>query len=261
MVKSELVTCEEVQENLQWMLDDELDDAQVMGFEEHINVCSACQVRLEHEGRLRVVVRESAESIVAPMRLRKRLQDALLADERRSTKVGRYWPVAVAAAMLLALVWRGSYDPALRELREAAARHAGNLPMDVVAAEVGPIQSYLRGRLPFNLRLDDITDNSEEPRELGGRVMRLNDRDTAYLRFDSPHGRVSVFVHEGRSVDDGGFGLDGARVYRMGKRQVHVRRVRGFLTARWYDGGLVYSVVADMNEQDLPHIIEQVMRR
>lgn len=253
-----MVECEEVQESLQWMLDDELDEMVVSGLEGHIEACAGCRSLLQQEGRLRLALRDAAESVRAPLRLRRRLDETLAAEQRRTSPWVRYWPMAAAAAVLLAFVWRGSDDPSLSELREVAARHAGDLPMDVVAAEIGPIRSYLSGQLPFNLRLDDIADSSEEPRELGGRVMRLNNHDTAYLRFDSSRGRVSVFVHEGQK---GSLALEGGHSYRAGKRQVFMRRVRGYLTARWYDRGLVYSVVTDMEEEDVPHIIEQVMRR
>ena len=66
--------------------------------------------------------------------------------------------------------------------------------MDVVASDFGHVQSYLSGKLPFVVRLPKI--ESPEPRSLGARVIQLDNRDTAYVRYDTPAGRVSVFVYE-----------------------------------------------------------------
>ena len=72
-------------------------------------------------------------------------------------------------------------------------------PMDVIAGNVSQVQEYFNGKLPFAVRLPEVP----QPllKSLGGRVTHLRDRDAAYVRYDMPRGRVSVFVYEDTDDD------------------------------------------------------------
>ncbi len=239
------IPCSEVERYIPWLLDDELDRDQAIGVEAHLGECAECRAVLESEGRLRLALRRAAHSIAAPARLHRRLNEAIALEHSRTQTWTRRWPAVAAAAILLAFVWRGATSESFSDLREAAARHAGNLPMDVVAADMGPVQKYFSGKLPFAVNIPSLTE--ESPSELGGRVIQLNNHDAAYVRYETPRGRVSIFVYEGPSS-----GLYEAEpVYRIDNQPFLLKRVRGYTTLRWLRNGLVYSVVADLPEREL----------
>jgi anti-sigma factor (TIGR02949 family) len=239
--------CEEVERAIPWLLDDELDPEYDLEVEAHLEKCDACRHQLESEGRLRNALRSAARSINAPSSLRRRLTEAIETERRRSTpSFTRYWPAAAAAAILLAFAIKGATGGADAELEQAAVRHAGDLPMDVVGADATQVQRYLSGKLPFAVQLPAFPRSDK----LGGRVTHLGDREAAYVRYDTPSGRVSVFVYQ----DPGYTALDGP-LYDVGGNRVLVRRVRGYPAALWRSHGIVHSVVADLPEREFQTVL------
>lgn len=244
---SERLMCEEFERAIPWFLDDELDSEYAFEFEEHLGHCAHCRARLEAEGRLRLALRRASSTIAAPARLRARLNEAIEQEARARSSWSRRWPAAAAAAILLAFVWKGASGESVEDLQEAAARHARNLPMDVVAADLSQVQSYLSSKLPFAV---NIPSPVEKPSTLGGRITQIANRDAAYVRYEVPRGRVSIFVYES---PDSSIVEEGPR-YRFGQENVMLRRVRGYTAMRWQRNGLVYSVVTDLPEGELSRI-------
>ncbi len=245
--------CEEVERLLPLFLDDELEGDDNNLIEGHLGECGECRLLLEREGRLRFALRQASETISAPIRLRRRLDDAIDEDRQRSHKMYRAWPAAAAAAVLLAFVWKGAFSGHTDYLREAALRHSYDLPMDVVAGDMGSVGRYLSGKLPFAVKLPNRLE--EAAQSLGGRVTQLGERQTAYVRMDMPRGRVSVFVYESQP---GEAIYEGAPSYRVAGQDVFLKRVRGYTTARWFRDGLVYSVVTDLAETELPEVVRRI---
>lgn len=253
MDESLMMDCGEALRLLPFYLDDELHGLENDRLEHHLQRCGECAAQLEGEGRLRVALRQASETIHAPDRLRRRLDEALELERRRTHRGYRAWPAVAAALILGAFVWRGALINHGDNLQEAALRHSHDLPMDVVAADMGAVQRYLSTKLPFALHLPNRLE--EAAQSLGGRVTKLGDRQTAYVRMDLPQGRVSVFVYEaqpGESI------FEQAPRYRISGHDVSLRRVRGFTTARWLEDGLVYSIVTDLPEGDIPDILRRV---
>lgn len=245
--------CEEVRQWLPWLLDDELAPEQVVEVEAHLPGCSACRVVLEREGQLRLALRRSADRVVAPAALRRRLFEAIELEGRERSPAGRLVPAAVAAAVLVAFLWQGAADPGdASELEEVTVRHAGDLPMDVVAADATQVQRYLSGRLPFAVRvpeLDPLAASSEA--RLGGRVTHFRNREAALIRYELPRGRMSMLVYE----DVGTPMPELEPAYRIGNQRVFIKRVRGFTAAQWRSSGLVYSVVSDLPDREVVQIL------
>ncbi|MBI5511150.1 MAG: zf-HC2 domain-containing protein [Deltaproteobacteria bacterium] len=240
------MNCDEALRTIPWLLDDEIEPAAAVELEAHLNHCAACREAYEHEGRFRLVLRRAAASVTAPPALRSRLREVLDAERRRQNGIYQLWPAVAAAVILLAFIWRGtggalSWAP---ELEAAAARHAQNLPMDVVTADVGQVQRFFSDRLPFAVHVPRM--GNEPVAEVAGRITQLNNRDAAYVRYQMPRGRMSFFVYEDNRPELN----EGTAFYQIGKQRVQVQRVRGFTVARWRSAGVVYSVVTDLPESD-----------
>ena len=246
-------SCESVRQAIPWLLDDELGPEQSLEIEGHLEGCTECRAELEREGRLRVALRRVAVEVRAPASLRRRVRETMDRDRETKTRWHRLWPVAAAAMILSAFVWRGIGTES-NELFEAAERHGRNLPLDVVAADIGQVQQFFDDKLPFAMHLPRIGPPRVE--RLGGRLTTVGNRDAAYVRYEMTRGRLSMFVYE-----DPGFDVsDVAPLYRLGGQRVLVQRVRGYTVARWRTQGVVYSVITDMPERELSSVLVAGMR-
>ena len=238
--------CVEVQRSIPWLLDDELDPEQSLEVEAHLGECAACRKSLEREGQLRVVLRRAADSVAVPVAVRERLHDLMERDRHARTRGwSKALPAMAAAAILLSFIWKGTSHGLAANLEDIALRHAGNLPMDVVASDLTAVQTYLSRKLPFAVQLPSLS--SEEPvKQLSGRVIQVKDHDAAYVRYETAHGRVSMVVYE-----------DSANAEPLGERPVLLRRVDGITTARWKASGLVYSAVSNLPENEFSMVLRQ----
>ncbi|MEE8408365.1 MAG: zf-HC2 domain-containing protein [Myxococcota bacterium] len=287
-------SCEEVQRAIPWLLDDELEAVQTLELEAHIDDCVACRSVLEAEGSLRQTLRRAGASVTAPSSLRRRVRNAIDGEKRRDSWVGQWMPAAAAAAILLSFIWRGDSAGWESEIDEVTRRHARNLPMDVVAADVLKVQSYLNDKLPFAVRVPDLrlksakadtpaSQPTAEPargsmaearpaslssarrktpetpvafRMLGGRVTHVRNHDAAYVRYETASGRVSIFVYEDPDFQI----VEGTPWYSIRNRRVSLKRVRGYTVARWRASGLVYSVVTDLPENETTTVLYSIVR-
>ena len=250
------LSCEEIQRSIPWLLDDELDAEQSLEVEAHLGTCGDCRAQLERQGHLRLALRRAAASIAVPVSMRVRIHDVMERERRAQTGWNKAWPAVAAAAILLSFIWKGASGGFAGDLEELALRHARDLPMDVVAPDAGEVQTYLSGKLPFAVRIPTLS--ADEPMKLlGGRVIQMNDRDAAYLRYDTPHGRVSMVVYQDVANQEMS---EVAPLYNLGNRQVMLKRVRGYTAAKWKASGLVYSVVSDLPENEFSLVLHDSMR-
>jgi anti-sigma factor RsiW len=158
---------------------------------------------------------------------------------------------------LASFIWQGATGQAeAQDLEEAAVRHSRNLPMDVVAGDLVKVEQYFDGKLPFAVHIPDVVRNQPVSVQLGGRVIDLSNQEAAYVRYDLPGGRMSVFVYPDLHMVHSEV-IPG---YVMGDRHVRIRQVRGYTTAQWHSQGLVYSLVTDLPEHELANVLTASMR-
>lgn len=250
--------CEEVRGLIPWLLDEELEPQQASEIEAHLSECAACRLVLHREGQLRLTVRRSSEAVCCSTELRARVLRTVGRERRRQQVIHRVWPAATAAAVLFSFVWQGATGTlSAQDLEEAAVRHARNLPMDVVAGDLDKVQRYFDGKLSFAVRVPQFVRDEPISFELGGRVINLRDQDAAYVRYELPGGRVSVFVYPEPSA---AAASEVMPMYQVGNRRMLIRHVRGYTAAQWRQQGLVYSVVTDLPERELSHVLTAGMR-
>jgi anti-sigma factor RsiW len=246
-----MMPCSEVLGLTPYFLDDELDVQDCLRMEEHLRCCAACANALAAEGRLRLAVRDALQQVRAPADLRLQVRSTMAARRRPAAALLRRWPVALTAALLLALLWRGQGSTGDGLTQAATLSHRSNPPMDVQLSEVAQVERYLSTHLPFPVRLPASADTGWLR---GGRVVRLADRDAALVRFELPRGRISVFVYEESPTVH-----EIEPHYRM-RRPTEVRRVGAYSAARWQEDGLGYAVVSDLPVRDLPGVIHAIWR-
>jgi anti-sigma factor (TIGR02949 family) len=260
---SAAIDCSEVVRSLDAYLDGELAEPEQAELEAHLAACPTCRTRVEAEGRVRTALRARLRRALgsgsiaghAPPELRERIHLAL-ARGRRPTwrRVLAPLPLAAlaacAAGVLLVLVTHGGTDPLVEE---AVQKHARDLPLEVTAASIGPesIAHWFAGKLDFNPAPPQF--RGAEVRLVGARLSHIQDRPAAYVRYDLPRGHLGLFILDDphrRFYDELG------RLVHAGPDSLRVINARGFNVAVWRRNELVYSLVSDLDEQDLAKLVQ-----
>jgi anti-sigma factor (TIGR02949 family) len=248
--------CIELERSVDAWLDGELEDRDRAELTRHLDGCTRCRTLAGARDRLRSALRAKLREAMAPParegrappELRARVSQAL-ARERRPLWRRAFAPLpiatlaACAAGALVVLATRP--DDAL--LEEAIANHHRDLPLEVTAASVGEtsLPAWFTGKLDFK----PTPPRFEGPgvKVIGARLSHLREWPAAYYRYALPHGQAGLFV-----VDDpqGRFDASGREV-QMGQDTVRLANSRGYNVAVWRHDGIVYSLVSDLDEQDL----------
>ncbi|MBN1962446.1 MAG: zf-HC2 domain-containing protein [Deltaproteobacteria bacterium] len=238
--------CIEVVRSIPLLLDDELDLANAQEVEAHIQQCASCRAVLEHEGRLRLALLQVSQQVTASASLRRKV-NALIVNERPQSRWVHAWPAVAAASLLIVLIWKGQTTNHVSDLDVIAK--GPDLPMDVVAADVAPLQAYFSSKLPFAVHLPHISDGAVN--SFGGRVMNLRNRYAAFVRYNMQRGHVSMLVYEDNDEDF----PETAPLYRIGNERMLVKQVRGYTVAKWRSSGLTYSVVTDLPVEEFSTLV------
>ena len=252
------IDCAELERSLEAYLDGEFEGAERAETEAHLAACATCRSRTEARAGVRDAVRARLREAMgpgtpagrAPAALRARVQQQLV-RERRPLWRRALSPVplatvaACAAGVLVVLATRGGPNMLLEE---AVRRHNRDLPLEVTAAGVGgadAIPAWFAGKLDFrpappHFRKDGV-------KVLGARLSHLREWPAAYIRYQLPRGNAGLFI-----VDDPEqrFHATGREV-RVGPSVVWVANSRGYNVAVWRQDEIVYSLVSDLDEDDL----------
>jgi anti-sigma factor RsiW len=254
--------CSDIERSLDAWVDGELDAREEAEAQRHVSVCEACRALADEARVLRRAVRAKLREAMgpsvtpAPDELRQRIRLALVRERRPWwRRVVAPLPLAAAAACALgvvAVLATHSGSDALAD--EAVAKHTRDLPLEVTAASVGPerIASWFAGKLDFNAAPPRFP--AGEVRLVGARLSHIQDRPAAYVRYEAPRGRIGLFILEDPQRRFGAVG----RAVQVGPATVRLLNARGFNVVVWRHDQLVYSMVSDLDEDDLAHLVERV---
>jgi anti-sigma factor RsiW len=254
--------CEELTRSLDAYLDGELASPEEAEAVQHLDACAACRKVAEREGRVRTALRQRLKATLGPGTPQGRAPEELVARIREALRRERrpLWrrllaPVplaalaACAAGVLLVVLTHGGAD-ALAE--EAVRKHTRDLPLEVTAAAIGPesVARWFSGKLDFNAAPPRF--KGGEVRLVGARLSNIQDRPAAYMRYEVPHGQFGLFI-----LDDPErrFGEAG-RALQVGPATVRVVNSRGYNVAVWRRNAIVYSLVTDLDEDDLARLVQ-----
>ncbi|HYQ80071.1 MAG TPA: zf-HC2 domain-containing protein [Anaeromyxobacteraceae bacterium] len=243
-------------------LDGELDGRDQTEVLRHQEACPGCRGQAERRGRERALLRAKLREAMgpgtpagtAPESLRERisagLNRPLLPLWRRILAPVPLATVAAAAAgVLVVLATHGGTDPLVEE---AVVKHARDLPLEISAANVGPeaIPAALAHVLEFNPRPPRF--EGQGVKLVGARTAHLGDRPCAYMRYQSPHGQMGLFI----VADRGNRLSELGQIVRLGEPSVRVLNARGYNVAVWRDHEMIYSLVSDLEAKDLARMVE-----
>jgi len=221
----------------------------------HLGTCPACAAQVRTEAAFRAALKRAGETPVAlPPALRARVLSGLDAEDRaaRQRPTARLWMAAAAAAATAlvggSLLW-GRTGPSHRQryVESAALNHARGLPLEISRVPAENVEAWFGGKLDHRVAVPRL----QRAHLAGARLLNVQDRPAAYLRYDAqprpdgaPRG-VGLFV-----FDD----LRG-EVSAAPFPSVEVARSRGYNVAVWRDGELVYELVTDLDEPELRELL------
>lgn len=223
----------------------------------HLAECAACREYVRENGRLREATRRLAESEHAPAALRARIREWVRPSAPQTSRSRWGWAVAAAAVALLALGisaarWYRS-GPAVspnRMAEEFISDHLHYLPgrEQIVSSSARDIEKWFQGRVDFPVRVPELP------------VAGIED-----ARVCDIAGHKAALLHYRRKPDDALISLFVAEEPRNFERQNNSSALstsyKGLNATLWCRRGLVYSLVAPLNEASLKEIAESVRQQ
>ncbi|HEX9291338.1 MAG TPA: zf-HC2 domain-containing protein [Anaeromyxobacteraceae bacterium] len=259
---SAAMNCAELARSIDAYLDGELAAREQGEADEHLAGCERCRRLAELEGKTRAALRASLQAAMgpgsgagaAPQALRERIHLSLVHDRkplwrRLLAPVPIAALAACAAGVLLVFATHGGSDPLVDE---AVRKHTRDLPLEVTAAAVGPdsVARWFAGKLDFNAA--PLRFRNGDVHLVGARLSHIQDRPAAYVRYDLPRGHLGLFILDDPERRFGEIG----RVVQAGPATVRLINSRGFNVAVWRRNEIVYSLVSDLDEDDLARLVQ-----
>ena len=233
----------------------------------HLAGCAACTHAVRIHESYKAAMSRAQES--APHRLHDLLREKLADEEPEESRWMSAFRdprgIALTAACVGAAAWflaGGISHPIFPTHRAAStlvddgvALHARALPLDYTASDVGSLQQWLSTKLDFGVHVPRFP---QAARVQGARLVgALHARPAAMVTYavTADGRRVSLLI-----VDDPDPQLGGA-ARRIANREVYLTRARGFNVVSWQSGDVVYSLISDLDEQDVLQLVQSAEQR
>ena len=248
----------------------------------HVAACAPCAGEARALRQIKQLVR-GASARPAPASLRLSVLGALDAAPEPEARGGfgrvlqRVQPRtiafgAAAAGMAAWFLLGGLSHPILSAapapqhplLDDGVALHARTLPLDYAATDAGLVQRWLEGKLDFGVRLPRFAraGTGLQPALQGVRLSALHSRSAAMVSYTVPEGagrRVSLLIVDAPAGEPGGT-LPGT-LRSVGGSDVFFSQTRGYNVAAWRNGGIVYSLISDLDETDVLRLVAQAQQK
>ena len=280
-----MLACQDCERYLEAYLDQELDVKESLDMQAHLRACPACLALAEAERAFRRFVREQASEPPLPdafrVQLIRRAMDG--AGGAAAPQPAMTWwtrlaewiqpkdfALGMAFAAVLLLLFLGPLSlrskggdatgqfHADRFLQEATMAYRANqrepMPLEVAASDDRAVADWFRRRLTYSFKVPCITDGATKL--MGGRLCRLLDRPSATFVYKRNGKDVLLFAFRGDDVS-----LPAKNRIRIRNQELYVHDVSGRPVAAWQQGGIVYSMVGDLNRADLLKIAQTMEYR
>lgn len=237
--------CRELDNLLYPYLDGELVDGDRVSVEGHLASCDTCRTAADQERSMLLLIRSRAKAAAAcgaPDALRARLS-ADLSAENRARRVRTVTKLAACAAGLAVCSiaahhgWRNFQRKLYVE--DAVSRHARAYPLEIEKPSPEQLEAWFDGKLDHRVAVPRFQNVVFQ----GGRLLNVRDRQAAYIRFDGEgNRRLGLFVYSDKPGD-------------VDVTEPEVDRSNGFNTVTWRDGDVVYTLVTDLNDDDIRQMV------
>jgi len=268
-----MLSCHECERYLPVFLDHALEVKESLDVQAHLQSCHSCADRAESERYLRTFVRQYLDVPPPPYELKR----AIILRAMQAERQPGWWAylpaptrlcdfaMGMATAALLALVMYGSFpdlssDPDLQKVvREASLAYGTyttqHMPLEVVSADDSTVTQWLNAHMGYHIKMPCITDAATQL--LGGRLCRFLNRKSVAVMYQRHGVPIILFAFHGDHMS-----LPSQNnAHPNGQTPVHVRSVSGRPVAMWQRDGVVYSMVGDVQRDDLMQVAATVNYR
>ncbi len=276
-----MLSCEDCERYLEAFLDQELDVKESLDMQAHLRDCSVCMELAEAERTCRRFVRDQVQETPLPdaikMQMIRQIIDRISAQtaalEPRTTWWARLcgwiqpkdFALGMAAAAIFLLVLNSPFssqpqndDTTHRLLQDASMAYRANqlqpMPLEVSDSDDKAVADWFSRKLPYKFKVPCITDAATKL--MGGRLCRLLDRQSATFVYKRNGKDVLLFAFRGDGVS-----LPMRNRVRVQDQDLYLHNVSGRPVAAWQHGGIVYSMVGDLNRDDILSIAKTMHYR
>jgi anti-sigma factor RsiW len=259
-----MLPCQDCEKYLEVYLDYELGVKESLDVEEHLRDCPACTSRAEAERWVRQFVHQHARMDALPegtkLQIIRQAMSPLAAPGW--WKGLRAWvhpldfSLGVATAAVVALLWflnpfvvESKNDVMTRKyVQEASmayqAYKTDRMPLEVTDSNDQAVVAWFNRQMQHPLKIPCITDQATKL--LGGRLCRLFDRKSATFVYKRNNADLFLFAFHGKNLP-----FSSKYKVRLQGQDMYVDNIGGRPVALWHRGGIVYSMVGDLNRDDL----------
>ncbi len=254
--------CQKFQEYLYPFLDREIDEGLRVEMEQHMSNCSMCSLELEKERKFGHVLKTHIIKEKASYALRE-----ALVEQWEKNKKNFSWKSVLARqcapsfALLIIVVavffnWRSSNDHTFPVFSEVVESHLeylrGIYPLEFQTSDIKEALAWFRGKTDFAVTTPHI--NLRNAHLVGGRLVHLKDKKTAYFLLEKDGYKISAFytdlhdVSRPKATDKSGIKALGMRL---------VKTEKGYHTIFCFhpEDGTACILVSDMPLDELEKLI------
>lgn len=249
------MNCTETQRLLHMYVDAELDTADTLEVEQHLQKCTACLQIYNNYQALRTAIKTGSLYFQAPENLRKRIRSSVLKTNKTAfiSHVMSWRGLSVAAvlifAMLLTLWGFTRFWPAYVEEsslpQEVLSSHVRSLMadhlVDVPSSDQHTVKPWFNGKLDFSPSVVDLA--SQGFPLLGGRLDYLDNRPVAAVVYRHQKHVINLFIWP--SAQNIG-------------NETNTTTLQGYHLIHWTGSGMTYWVVSDLNLNELQKFVQLV---
>ena len=227
--------------------DGELDTAQSLELERHLQDCPACARELRELQGLQKAVRQDALYFAAPVELRRNIMAELRTQTRGAAEPNAWsWKwlatalsgmatVCLALLLTVALNRPSDHEQLAQELVSSHVRSLmANHALDVISTDQHTVKPWFNGRVDFAPPVKDLA--AQGFPLMGGRLDYVQNRTVAALIFQRNKHIINVFIWPDSEKTSGPV-TDSIR--------------QGFNLIHWSQGGMTCWAVSDLNQTEL----------
>ena len=266
-----MLSCEQCRKYLAFFLDQALGVKESLEVQEHLQECPECTGLVAAERALRAAVRQQAATAPLPEAEQRRLIRRAMHQRRHpwpwlaTLREAVQWRdvglgAAFAAAALLVFLSPvrdlfNRNDAAHKFVHETAmAYHTyldQDVPMEVRTSDDGQLVRWANDVIGHSLHVPCITDKAAQL--VGGRLCRLRDRKGLAMKYRHEDSDLLVFAFR-----DAALSLPDRRMTPTEAGRFYVQHVAGRPVILWQRAGVTYSMVGDIDRQDLLRVAGSV---
>jgi len=255
------VSCQRAQEQNHGYIDGELDPANNLEMERHIQECQVCASAYRSQTALRSLLRDSSLYYPASEKLKKRVQSVVRkeAQSERSPRPFAWRWVAVGASLAFMLLigvmmWRvlpgisRSSDELLAQ--ELVSNHVRSLMLggshlsDVLSSDQHTVKPWFDGKVDFAPPVKDFA--GQDFRLYGGRLEYLNNRSVATLVYQRRLHYINLYIWP---------------TEQSGSAEEITFQRQGYNLIHWTSSGMSYWAISDLNNVELHEFARLVQQQ